>query len=156
MSGEATNNWEVKNSAQMKALSVLIIASMVMALGFITYALLGQPTDTSFFIINGILPVLIIVQFLFLKPSSIAVIKEGDRLKISNHSLFNRKKSKDLDLNIDDVKGFKVLKARSIVGGKLVIEYSKDNTLSSVSLNLRNFTFPRRKKLLKLMSDTFQ
>ncbi|MEQ8478740.1 hypothetical protein [Fulvivirga sp.] len=156
MPKDVTTNWEVKNNVQMKALSILVIASLVMALGFLTYALLGHPTDTSFFIINGILPVLIIVQFLFLKPSSITVTKEGHRLKISNHSLFNRKKSKDLDLNIDDVKGFKVLKARSIVGGKLVIEYSKDNTLSSVSLNLRNFTFPRRNKLLQLMSDTFQ
>lgn len=156
MSAEVNNNWEVKNSVQMKALGILVIASFVMALGFLTYGLLGHPTDTAFFIINGILPVLIIVQFLFLKPSSITVIKEGDRLKISNHSLFSRKKSKDLDLNIADVKGFRVLKARSIVGGKLVIEYSKDNKLSSVSINLRNFTFPRRNKLLQLMSDTFQ
>ncbi|MEQ9168052.1 MAG: hypothetical protein RLO12_17455 [Fulvivirga sp.] len=156
MPKDVTTNWEVKNSVQMKALSILVLCAVVIALGSLTYGLLGQPKDTWFFIINGILPVLIIVQFLFLKPSSITVIKEGDRLKISNHSLFNRKKSKDLDLNIAAVKGFKVLKARSIVGGKLVIEYSKDNELSSVSINLRNFTFPRRNKLLQLMSDTFQ
>ena len=156
MPTEAPKDWEVKNRVQMKALTILIFCAVVMALGSLTYSLLGHPKDTAFFVINGILPVLIIVQFLFLKPSSITIAKKGDSFSVSNHSVFNRKKSKVLNLSVDEVKGFKVLKARSIVGGKLVIEYSKDNQLSSVSINLRNFTFPRRNKLLKLMSDTFQ
>lgn len=140
----------------MKALRILIFASVVMALGSLTYGLLGEPKDTSFFIINGILPTLIIVQFLYLNPTSITVSKEGIRFKISNRSLFNKSKFEDLDLSIEDIKGFKVLKARSIVGGKLVIDYSQNNSTSSVTINLRNFTFPRRKKLLELMDDTFQ
>lgn len=156
MSKQVPSNWEVKNRVQLKALSILVLCSVLMALGSLTYGLLGQPRDTSFFLINGILPVLIIIQFLLLKPASITVAKEGNSFKISNHSLFDRRKSKDILLPVNDIKGFKVMKARSIVGGKLVIEYTKDNTLSSVSINLRNFTFPRRNKLLQLMSDTFQ
>ena len=156
MSGKVPNNWEVKNRVQMKALHILVFVFVAIALGSLTYGILGHPKDTSFFIINGILPVLIIIQFLFLNPTSITVAKEDKRLKILTKSLFKKNKSKDLNLNIEDIKGFKVLKARSIVGGKLVIEYATDNGPSSVTINLRNFTLPRRKKLLELMSDTFQ
>ncbi len=156
MSKKVPNNWEIKNRVQMKALRILVFASVVMALGSLTYGLLGEPKDTSFFIINGILPTLIIVQFLYLNPTSITVSKEGSRFKISNRSLFNKSKFEDLDLNIEDIKSFEVVKARSIVGGKLVIEYATNKGLSSAKVNLRNFTLPRRKELLKLMSDTFE
>ena len=83
MSTGAPNNWQVKNRVQMKALTILVFSSIVIALGSLGYGLLGHPNDTSFFIINGILPVLIIVQFLFLNPTSITVIRQDDRLKIS-------------------------------------------------------------------------
>jgi hypothetical protein len=149
-------DWTVKNQVHVRALRILITFAFLLAIVSFGYLFFDQSDEIPTFVFIGFISSAIIFQIFFLKPSVITIIRSGDHLNIISKSLFNPKSKTEINIPINDIIEFKVVKTRSIIGGKLLIKYNIGDHRETITLFLKNFTLSRRMQLLDNLSNTIK
>ncbi len=153
---QSSNNWEVKNQVQMRALNTVIIVSIMFIIASIIIAVVGHKDESSIAIFFGLISLATVIQFIFLKPAFVTISKKDNDLHIYIRRLFNPTFKIQLQIKLNDIIGHHFVKGRREIGGKLLIEYNDNGQQKTVTVHLVNFKLASRVKLIKYLSETLK